>query len=131
MKNYVSVSKGVHKKNLATWKSLCRLQELYTAFKEKHPNVNIGFPKFFASRPKWCALAGSRITHSVCVCSSDENVMLQVDAMAWDLTYKELIKKIVYNSNSNKCIMHRCRSCPGMATLKECFDQEFNKHEDD
>ena len=27
--------------------------------------------------------------------------------------------------------MHRCRSCPGMAILKEFFDQEFNKHEDD
>ena len=35
-------------KNLATCKSLCNLQELYTAFKEKHPNVNIGFSKFCA-----------------------------------------------------------------------------------
>ena len=29
-------------KNLATCKSLCNLQELYTAFKEKHQNINIG-----------------------------------------------------------------------------------------
>ena len=35
-------------KNFATYKSLCNLQELYTAFKEKHPNVNIGFSKFCA-----------------------------------------------------------------------------------
>ena len=35
-------------KTFATCKSLCNLQELYTAFKEKHSNVNIGFSKFCA-----------------------------------------------------------------------------------
>ena len=52
-KDYGSVSKGVH--NL----KLCNLQELYTDFKEKHPNVNIEFSKFCALRPKWCVLVGS------------------------------------------------------------------------
>ena len=27
--------------------------------------------------------------------------------------------------------MHWCESCPGTATLKEFYDQELNKHEDD
>ena len=27
--------------------------------------------------------------------------------------------------------MHRCESCPGTATLKEFFDQELNKHDED
>ena len=45
-------------KNFATCKSLCNLQELYTAFKEKHPNVNIVFSKFCVLRLKWCVLAG-------------------------------------------------------------------------
>ena len=76
-------------KNFATCKSLCNLQELYTAFKEKHPNVNIGFSKFCALRPKWCVLAGSKMTHSVCVCSAHQNVVLLFDAMDWDLTYKK------------------------------------------
>ena len=40
-------------KNFATCKSLCNLQELYIAFKEKHPNVNIGFSNFCALRPFW------------------------------------------------------------------------------
>ena len=80
-KDYVSVSKV---KNFATRKSLCNLQELYTAFKEKHPNVNIGFSKFCALRPKWCVLAGSRMTHFVCVCSAHQNVVLLVDPMDWD-----------------------------------------------
>ena len=73
------------------------MQELYTAFKVKGPNVNIGFWKFCPLRPKWCVLAGPKITHSVCVCSAHKNVMSLVDAMEWDMTYKELIKKIVNN----------------------------------
>ena len=36
----VSKSKGVHKQKLVAC-SLCILQELYTAFKQKHPNVNM------------------------------------------------------------------------------------------
>ena len=63
-KDYVGVSKGVHKQNFATCKNLFNLQQLYTAFKEKHPNVNIGFSKFCVLRPKWCVLAGSKMTHS-------------------------------------------------------------------
>ena len=98
-------------KNFETFKILCSLQELYTAFKEKHPNVNIEFSKFCALRPKWCVLAGSKMTHSVCVCGAHQNVVLLVDAMDWDLTYKEMIKKIVCNTESNKCIMHWCESC--------------------
>ena len=77
-KDYVNVSKGVHKQK--TYKSLCIVQELYTAFKEKHSNI--GFSKFCALR---CVLAGSKVTHSVCVCSAHQNVMLLVDAMDWDL----------------------------------------------
>ena len=37
-------------------------------------------------------LAGSKMTHSVCVCSAHQNVVLLVDAMDWDLTDKDLIK---------------------------------------
>ena len=93
-KDYVSVTKGAQyiNKNFATCKSLCNLQELYAAFEEKHPKVNIEFSKFCALRPKWCVLAGSKMTHSVCVCSAHQNVVLLVDAMDWDLTYKDLIK---------------------------------------
>ena len=118
-------------KNFATCKSLCNLQELYTAFKEKHPNVNIGLSKFCVLMPKWYVLAGSKMTHSVCVCSVHQNVMLLVDAMDWNLTCKDLIKKIVCNPESNKCMMHWCESCPGTATLKQNLDQELNEHEDE
>ena len=114
-KDFASVSKRVHKEKLCNLKSLCNLQELYTAFKEKHPNMNIGFSKSCALRPKWCVLAGSKMTRSVCNCSGHQNVVLLVDAIDWDLTYKDLIKKIVCKTESNKCISHRCESCPGTA----------------
>ena len=118
-------------KNFATIKSLCNLQELFTAFREKHPNVNIEFLKFCTFRPKWCVLAGSEMTHFVCICSAHQNVVVLVDAMDWDLTCKDLIKKIVCNSETNKCNMHWCESCPGTSTLKEFLDQKLNEHEDD
>ena len=72
-----------------------------------------------------------KMTHSACVCSAYQNVALLVDAIDWDLTYKDLIKKIVYNPESYKFIKHRCEPCPGTATLKEFLDQELNKHEED
>ena len=56
---------------------------------------------------------------SVCACSTHQNVVLLVDAMNWDLTYKDLTKKIVYNPKRNKCIMHWCESCPGTGTVIE------------
>ena len=71
------------------------------------------------------------MTHSVCVCSAHQNVVLLVDAMDWDLTYKGLIKKIIFNTGSKKWIVHQCESCPGTATLKEFFNQELNEDEDD
>ena len=76
----VSVSKRVHKQKLRN------LQESYTAFKEKHPNINIGFSKYCTLRPKGCVLPGSKMTHSVCLCSAHQNVVLPVHAMDWDLT---------------------------------------------
>ena len=79
-------------KNFANCKSLCSLQELYTAFKQKHPNLNIGLTKICTLRPKWCVLTGSKMTHSVCVCNTYQNIVLLVNVVDWDLTYKDLLK---------------------------------------
>ena len=51
--------------------------------------------------------------------------------MDQDLTYKDLIKKIICNTENKKWIVHQCESCPGTATLKEFLNQELNKDEDD
>ena len=71
------------------------------------------------------------MTHSAFACSAHQNVMLMVNAMDLDLTYKQLIKKMVYNIESNKCIMYRCESYPGIATLTEFLNHEPSEHEDD
>ena len=68
-------------KNFVTCKNLSNWQELCTAFKEKHPNVNIGFSKFFTLRPKWCVLTGLLKNDSLCVCSAHKNTVLLIDAM--------------------------------------------------
>ena len=83
------VVKDYINKNFANCKSFCNLQEWYTALKVKHANVNIGFSKFSALIPKWCVLVGSKMTHSVCVFSAHQNVVLLDDAMDWDLTYTD------------------------------------------
>ena len=82
----VSVSKGVQKQNYATGTCLCNLRELHISFTEKHQNVNVGFSKFCALRPKWCVLVGSEMTHSVCICSVHQNIVLLVDSMDWGVT---------------------------------------------
>ena len=102
-KDYVSIAKGVHKQKRLV---LCNQREMYAAFKEKYPNVKLGFSKFCTFRPKWCVLAGSSGTHSVCVCSIHQNAILLVDAIYWDITYKDLISKIVCDSTRKECMMH-------------------------
>ena len=84
-KDYVSVSKRVHNQKLCNFKSLCNLQKLYTAFKKKHLKTNLGFSKFCALAPKGCVLASSKMTHSICVCSAHQNVVLLVDT--WTETW--------------------------------------------
>ena len=64
IKDYVSVSKNVHKQKRLI---LCNLKELYATFCEKYPELKIGFSKFCSLRPKWCVPVSSKGTHSVCV----------------------------------------------------------------
>ena len=104
------MSKGEH--NL----EYLQLKQLHTVFKEKQPNVNNEPSKFCVLRSKWVILTGSKMTHSVCVFSVSQNFVLLFNAMDWDLTYRDLIKKTVYNHDNKKCIMHRCEPCPGTET---------------
>ena len=40
--------------------------------------MKIGFSKFAELRPKECVIAGSSGTHSVCVCTTHQNVKLMM-----------------------------------------------------
>ena len=115
-KDYVSIQKGVHKQK---WLVLCNLHELFVAFKERNPDVKIGFSNFCTLHPKWCVIAGSSGTHSVCVCTTHQNIILLVDALNCEVTYKDLVNKVVYDPSNRECMMHRCTNCPGRNALLE------------
>ena len=69
---------------------LCNLKEAYELFKEKMPQLKIGFYKFADLRPKECVLAGAAGTHSVCVCTIHQNVKLMMsDSRIADLTFDD------------------------------------------
>ena len=97
-------------KRFETCKILCNFQKLYTAFKGKHRNVNIEFSKFCALRSKWCVLAGSRVTHSVCICSALQNCVvsrcnglgldIQRPCFAWSISIKTYLQSLLYHYHS-------------------------------
>ena len=122
-KDYVYIGLNVHKQKQLV---LCNLSELYSALGGKYPNIKIRFSKFCTLRPKWCVLAGSSGTHSVCVCSNHENAVLLVDAIDWEYTYKDLIKKVVCDPDNKICMMHHCESCPERAALKKFLNDELS-----
>ena len=102
-KDYVRIAKGVHKQKCLV---LCNLRDMHVAFKEKYPNVKLRFSRFCTFRPKWCVLARFSGTHSVYVCSIHQNAVLLVDAINWDIRYKDLISKIVCDSTKKEYMMH-------------------------
>ena len=111
-KEYVSIGYKIHKQKRLL---LSNLSELYSAFKEKYPDLKIGFSKFCSLRPKWCKIIGSSGSHSVCVCTIHQNTVLACHAL--NLNYKVLISKVVCNPESKICMIHRCPKCPGKDDL--------------
>ena len=60
-KDCVGIGKNVH---VSKQLILCNLKELFTAFKDKHPDLKISFTKFASRRPKWCTTVGPKGKHS-------------------------------------------------------------------
>lgn len=110
-KDKVSIKKNTYKQKRIL---LCNLEELFIAFKEKHPNLKIGLSKFCSLRPKWCVLAGSPGTHSVCVCLYHQNVELLANAL--NQHDKEsihiMMDKLVCDRQNRDCMLRRCDVCP-------------------
>ena len=63
---------------------LCKLEELYRLFKEKHTAMKVSLSKFCQLRPKWCILVGPKGTHSVCTCIQHENAKLLASNTQFD-----------------------------------------------
>ena len=101
-KGYTSISINQHmQKRLIPG----NLVELHKAFKTKFLTEKIGFSKFCSLKPIWCVAAGSSGTHSVCVCTLHQNIILSTNVMKWDFAYQELISKLKCNLNNNACMI--------------------------
>ena len=99
---------------------------MFVAFKERNPGVKIGFSKFCTFRPKWCVVAGSPGTHLVCVCTTHQNTILLVDTLNWEVTYKDLVNKVVCDPSNHECIMHCGINCPGMNALHKFLEEQLS-----
>ena len=105
---------------------LCHLHELFVAFKERNPDVKIGFSKFCTLHPKWCVIAGSSGTYSTCVCTTHQNIILLVETLNWEVTYKDLVNKVVCDPSNPEYMMHRCTNCPGTNALCKFLEEELS-----
>lgn len=97
---------------------LANLKETYSSFKELHPLAMIGFSTFATLRPAWCVLAGSPGTHSVCVCVHHQNPKLMLQSLTKELDITDCMKAAVCDISSEKCMMSRCSSCPGIEGIE-------------
>ena len=93
-KDFVSIGRNIHKQKRLF---LCNLNELYTAFKEKHPQHKSGLSKFCSLRPKSCVIVSSSGTHSVCVFTIHQNTKLIVEAFCFTINCCVREKKIERN----------------------------------
>ena len=97
---------------------LHNLCELYQAFKEEYPVVQIGFLKFCLLRPKWCIIARASGTHFVCVGFIHLNVKLLVDALPNNISYNVMLKPIVCDNKNRECMMCQCDQWPDDSELR-------------
>jgi len=118
MKNFVSVQKNVHMQKRLL---LCNLKELHNAFLETYPDFRIGLSKFCSLRPKWCVTCSSNGTHSVCVCTYHQNILLLTSGAKINENYKELMSRVVCDVEDKICMVHRCSNCPGKEALNDFF----------
>ena len=93
----------------------------------KYPARQIGFSKFCRLCPKWCVFPGSSGTHSVCVCTHQENMEL---ILVLGVSHTELYD-FVCDINSKDCMIHRCPNCPENTEMLESKLYELTGDYDD
>ena len=133
-KDFVSVREGdkrIHKQRRLL---LLNLNELHSQFKARYPAVKIGLSKFCELRPKECVTVGARGTHSVCVCTIHQNVKLMLADLPANgitqLTYQDLLQKLVCSADNKNCMLHSCDRCPGPANVSQYLLDVCNANDD-
>ena len=64
-------------------------------FEGEYPVIQNRFLKFGSLRPKWCVIAGTSGTHSICICLIKQNVKLLVGTFPNNTSCKALLKLIL------------------------------------
>ena len=114
MKDKISIKRNVLVgKRLLLWD----LDELYSFFKEKHPECKVSRSKFCELRPKECITVGSSGSHSVCVCTYHQNPKMMLAALNISETIHDLTDWIVCDRENKDCMLHRCENCPGIESM--------------
>lgn len=130
-KEYVSVK--IDGKRIQKQKRLLlvNLKEMFENFRQKEVHEKIGFSKFCELRPRWCVTVGSRGSHSVCICEIHQNVKLMITALhkLGVNDYEELMRKLVCDTKSRNCMMHRCDKCPGIESFSNYLLSLFTQAE--
>jgi hypothetical protein len=139
-KEFVSVKIDGIKQQKQKRLLLGNLKEIYLLFKSKYQSSAsasssatkppISFSKFCELRPKWCVMAGSSGSHSVCVCTIHQNVKLMLTKVGKQLDYHQCIDKIVCSSSNKSCMIHRCEKCPGLNSLEQFLHSQLDEDND-
>lgn len=128
MKDVVSLGKKQYEKKRLI---LSNLNEMFANFKWEHPEIKIGFSKFCTLRPKWCVLAGASGTHSVCVCTIHQNVILLIHAAQLEESYHELQKLVLCEDVTQNCMLRRCEKCPSKSKLTTFLQTKFENYDEE
>ncbi|KAE8742419.1 hypothetical protein FOCC_FOCC012030, partial [Frankliniella occidentalis] len=134
--NSYSVKIGGEKVHMQKRMLLNTVSELHSLFLTKHPDVTISFSKFASLRPKYCVLPNGPGTHTVCVCSTHQNVRLMVEGAGLFRSTKEdmhpietehdCLKMVQCDPPTHECLYKECNDCPGLDALKEILEVTFD-----
>ena len=54
------------------------------------------------------------------------NAILLVDALSWEVTYKDLVNKVVCNPSNHERMMHRSTNCPRTIALRKFLEEDLS-----
>lgn len=121
--------------------------EAFLLFKEKNPDVKLGFSKFAEARPKNIVLPGSAGTHVVCVCTYHQNPKLMIsnsqisskkefkkivgeivgDCYEGEIKYQHLVAQILCSPPREECWLNTCKQCEDTSALETKLVNIFNE----
>lgn len=75
-------------------------------------------------------MAGAIGTHSVCVCTIHQNVILLIHAAQIREQYKDLIKLLLCEEPKRECKLRHCNECPSNQNLIRFLEEKFGDYDE-